>query len=114
MEIQACSFGRITIDGQMYNRDVLILPDRVWDGWWRAAGHRLAIVDLEEAFQAGAEVLVVGTGFFGRMSVPDETRDGLEERGIEVHVLPTPRAWALYNEPRSAGRRVAAALHLSC
>jgi len=114
MEIEAYSFGKITIDGQTYNRDVMILPDRVWDGWWRETGHRLAIGDLEEAFRAGVEVLIVGTGFYGRMSVPAETGEELQKRGIEVHAMPTPKAWALYNERRSRECRVVAALHVAC
>jgi hypothetical protein len=114
MEIQAYSFGKITIDGRTYNRDVMILPDRVWDGWWRETGHRLAIADLEEAFEAGVEVLVVGTGFFGLMSVPTEVGEELASRGIEMHTMPTPKAWALYNELRSRKYRVVAALHVAC
>ncbi len=114
MEIEEYSFGKITIDGCTYTRDVLILPDRVWDGWWRETGHRLVIGDLEEAFKAGVEVLIVGTGFFGLMSVPAETSKELEKRGIELHVVPTPKAWVLYNELRSRECTVAAALHLSC
>jgi hypothetical protein len=114
MEIQGYSFGKITIDGQTYTRDVLILPDRVWDGWWRATGHRLGIEDLDEALKSGVEVLVVGTGLFGLMSVPAETSKELEKRGIELHTMPTPKAWALFNELRSRECRVAAALHLSC
>jgi hypothetical protein len=114
MEIQAYSFGKITIDGRTYSRDVMILPDRVWDGWRRETGHRLAIGDLEEAFKAGIEVLIVGTGFFGLMAVPTETSGELEKRGIEVHAMPTPKAWALYNELRSGERRVIAAFHLAC
>ena len=112
--IESYSFGKITIDGQIYERDVILTRDRVWDGWWREEGHRLSIADLEQALATDPEILVVGTGSFGFMRVPDETRKEIERQGIELHVLPTGKAWALYNRIESGGQRVAAAFHLSC
>ena len=112
--VESYRFGHVVVDGRAYDRDVVILPDRVWDGWWREQGHRLAVVDLKEVFDAQPEVLVVGTGFFGLMQVPAETREDIEKRGIELHVGLTPKAWALYNQLSEQGRKAVAALHLSC
>jgi hypothetical protein len=114
MVIDRYSFGTIVIDGQTYTRDVILTPDRVWDGWWRERGHCLSPADLEKAFEADPGVLIVGTGAIGRMRVPIETRQEIERRGIELYVLPTGKAWALYNELESGGRKVIAALHLAC
>lgn len=114
MVIESYAFGKIVIDGQIYERDVILTRDRVWDGWWREEGHRLSIADLGQAFTTDPEILVVGTGSFGFMRVPDETRKEIERRGIELHVLPTGKAWALYNQIESQGQRVVAAFHLTC
>ena len=81
--VESYRFGHIVIDGRTYDRDVVILPGRVWDGWWREQGHRLAVADLGQVFDAQPEVVVVGTGFFGLMQVPAETREELEKQGIE-------------------------------
>jgi len=114
MTVESYRFGQMVIDGRTYHRDVMILPGRVCDGWWRETGHRLSIADLEEAFKAKAQVLVIGTGFSGLMQVPAETSRELGQRGIELHVLHTAGAWALYNQLVSGDRRVVAAFHLSC
>jgi hypothetical protein len=112
--IERYAFGQITVDGQTYTRDVIITPDRVWDGWWREEGHRLSIADLEEALKAQPKVLVVGTGYYDMMQVPSETREKVRKRGIDLHVLPTRRAWKLYNQLASGERKTVAAFHLSC
>jgi hypothetical protein len=116
MAIEDYGFGRITIDGRSYTSDVIVLPDGVRDGWWRKEGHSLAIADLDAVAAAAPAVLVVGTGYYGRMAVPDETRRWLAARGIEVRIAPTSEAAALLNELLEAGpgRSIAGAFHLTC
>jgi hypothetical protein len=114
MAIEQYAFGKIVIDGQTYTRDLVLTRDRVWEGWWREQGHRLSLTDLEDAFEADPAVLIVGTGAMARMRVPAETSQEIERRGIELHVLPTGEAWALYNELEAGERKVVAALHLTC
>ncbi|MGC9336011.1 MAG: Mth938-like domain-containing protein [Anaerolineae bacterium] len=112
-EIEAYRFGRIVVDGQAHTKDLIVLPDRVVTGWWRQQGHRLSVQDLDPVFQANPEVLIVGQGTFGRLTVPEETRHAVEARGIELIAQPTPRACDTYNQMRGE-RQVAAALHLTC
>ena len=116
MAIDDYAFGRITIDGRSYTSDVIVLADGVHDGWWRKEGHSLAIADLDTVAAAAPAVLVVGTGAYGRMVVPDATRRWLEEQGIEVRIAPTSEATALLNELLAAHPvgRVAGAFHLTC
>jgi hypothetical protein len=108
------TFGKIVIDGQTYTHDLIVSRDQVWRGWWREQGHRLSVADLEDVLGATPEVLVVGTGMVGRMHVPDETRQAIEKKGIDLRVLPTSQAWKLYNDLEAGGRKVVAALHLTC
>ncbi|MBN1579064.1 MAG: hypothetical protein JXA89_00060 [Anaerolineae bacterium] len=114
MKIERYSFGQITIDGRTYTRDVIMLPDRVWDGWWRKEGHNLSVADLDTALQAEPDILVVGTGAFNLMKVPASTRAELEKRHIDLHITNTSKAVRLYNDLAVGDRRIAAALHLSC
>ena len=114
MRIEDYAFGSIVIDGQSYQRDLIVTPEGICAGWWREEGHRLSIADLEEAFKADPEVLLVGTGAYGLMRVPAETSREIESRGIELRVAPTGKAWALYNQLQSSGRRIVAAFHLTC
>jgi hypothetical protein len=113
MEINDYRFGSITVGGEVYKADLIILPDRIITSWWRRSGHSLVPEDLEEVVKAAPEVLVVGAGAAGVMRVPEETLRYLQERGIEVVVLRTGEACLRFNELR-ATRRAAAALHLTC
>ncbi len=112
-EIQAYRFGRIVIDGVVYNRDVIIFPDRVLSNWRRRGGHKLVLEDLVEVLEDGPEVVILGRGVFGRMKVSEDLRESITERGIELVVLRTEGASKAYNEMRER-QRVVAALHLSC
>ena len=64
-------FGRVTVDGREVTRDVIVLPDRVVENWWRRDGHALAWVELEDVVDELPSRLVVGTGADQRMQ-PDK------------------------------------------
>lgn len=108
-------FGRISIDGAVYTSDVILLIDHVFSPWWReAGGHLFAVSDLGPVLEAGAAAVVLGTGYYGRVKVPDETYTALRNAGAEVEVAVTGRAVDEYNRRAEAGEKVVAALHLTC
>ena len=107
------NFGSVTIDGNVYNSDVIVLPDRVIPSWWRRSGHKLLPEDLGDVVEAAPEVLVVGTGSFGIMRVPDSTVKFLREHGIETIVCRTKEACERFNTIATS-RQAAVALHLTC
>jgi hypothetical protein len=113
MEIEAYSFGRIVVGGQVHTADLIILPGRVVGGWWREEGHSLSVADLAEVFAAKPDILIVGSGANGVMDVPAETREAVEAAGIRLIVERTAAACQTYNRLRATAR-VAAALHLTC
>jgi len=112
-KVQALRFGRIVIDETVYDRDVIIFPDRVRSDWCRGDGHNLAPEDLVEALEGEPEVIILGRGVFGRMKVSESVRASIMERGIQLLELRTEGACKAYNELRER-KRVIAALHLSC
>ena len=111
--IDAYHFGRIVIDGTTYSSDLIIFPDRIEAVWWRREGHVLHIEDIESIVAAKPDVLIVGTGKYGVMNVPHETRAYLHANGVDVLVEPTDKAVELYNYYACA-KKVVAALHLTC
>lgn len=112
-QIESYRFGRLVIDSQVHQRDLIILPGRVLGGWWRKEGHVLHTEDLEAVFEASPDLLVVGQGASGLMEVSPETARALESAGIELVAQPTEDACQTYNRLREE-RSVAAALHLTC
>ncbi len=112
-EIQSYKFGRMIIDGETQEKDVILLPDRVVGNWWRQEGHRLSTDDLQAVFDVAPEILVVGTGAYGLMKVPQETAQALDAAGIELRAARTGQAWKMYNDLRTE-QRTAGAFHLTC
>ncbi len=111
--INSYDFGRIVVDGKAYTSDVIIFPDRVKDNWWRKEGHALHIEDIETVVKEKLEVLIVGTGKYGLLTVLPETKEYIESKGIELIVEPTDKACEIYNEI-SKDKKAVAALHLTC
>lgn len=114
LNINHYEFGHIEIDGLDYDADVIITPDGVLDHWRRKEGHNLVGDDLIEVIAARPEVVVIGAGAYGRMQVPESTRDFLESRGIRVEIAPTADAVAKFNKLQKHYARIVAALHLTC
>ena len=113
LRIDAYQFGRIEIDKKVYRKDIIITPAGVVPDWWRAKGHSLSLADLTKVIDEQPDVIIIGTGYYGRMQIPDGTRQGLEALGIELLVHPTRDACRFYNT--LAGQsKVVAALHLTC
>jgi hypothetical protein len=112
-EIESYRFGELAVDKQVHSKDLIILPEGVVAGWWRKEGHNLLPEDLEAVMAARPEVLVVGKGAYGRVRIAAETRQALQEHGIELIAENTKKACQTYNQLRLQ-KRVAAALHLTC
>jgi hypothetical protein len=106
-------FGKITVDGIEYQKDIIIFPDHIMPEWWREKGHSLAISDLKDVIAAHPRVLVIGTGMFGRMRIPHKIKATLAAAGIEVIAEKTELACKIYNQKIAEGD-IIAALHLTC
>ena len=112
--IDSYDFGQIVIDGRRYTSDVIVFPDRVKADWWRKEGHQLHMEDIEEALEEKLDVLVVGTGYSGLVKILPETEKYVRSRGAELIVQRTGEAYKTFNRLVESGKRVIAALHLTC
>jgi hypothetical protein len=114
MKISDYQFGKLDIDGASVTSDVIVYPDKFEDHWWRKQGHVLQTEDLQSIIEYHPDILVVGTGYFGRMDVPRETQDYLQQQGIRLVFERTSDAVKEFNELQQQCAKVVAALHLTC
>ncbi|OYT26484.1 MAG: hypothetical protein B6V02_01535 [Thermoprotei archaeon ex4572_64] len=114
--VDSYEFGVIVINGVKYTRDVIILPSRIIDNWWRREGHKLYLEDLEKygVFSEEFTHMVIGTGYHGYMKVTSEVVKELEKRGITYYIDITRKACAKFNEWLDKGYKVVGAFHLTC
>jgi hypothetical protein len=114
VNIDEYTFGKITVDGQTYTSDVIITQESVIDGWRRKEGHRLDKDDLDKILTAKPDCLLVGTGYYGRMNIPQETIQYLQLKNIQLDYAPTREAVKQFNELQRSCARIVMALHLTC
>ncbi len=113
MKIDSFSFGNISISGKTFTSDVIVFPDRVQSPWTREEEHRPQIVEFADIVKANPDVLIIGTGYAGVMSVADQVRNYLTARGIDVRVEKTKAAAELFNS-LVGKEKVIAVLHITC
>ncbi len=117
-KIDRTTFGSITIDGEIYERDVLIrlggkvkkrkksLSKAVY-----GTSHTISLDEAEHAYQKGAERLIIGTGQFGMVELSDEAAEYFERKGCQVDLLTTKEAMEAWNEAEGA---VIGLFHVTC
>ncbi len=112
--INSYSFGKIEIDNEIYNSDLVIFPDgRVDKSWWREKSHLLTARDLQKVIAACPEVLIAGTGVMGCMKSSPDLEEYLRERGIHYIEVRSGSAVELYNQ-YSQTKKTAVCIHLTC
>jgi len=116
--IDATSFGSITIDGEEYEYDVLIrcsgeVKKRKKKLSKRVSGtsHLLSRDEAEHIYEAGLEILVIGTGQNGGLHLSPEAHAFFRENGVTVILQRTPEAIGTFNK---RGERTAGLFHVTC
>jgi len=114
MVITGLGFGRMEIDGHPYGRDLILLPPDIHFPWIRHRGHHLCLEDLGTVLERQPQLLVIGTGMFGRMRVDAALIGILNARNIACRPLRTREAAAEFNAAVRQGLCCAGAFHLTC
>ncbi len=117
MNCRLVAFGRIEIDGQQFDHDVVIEGDRIRR---RKKGpskpHRSEYghtpLSAEEAIPWSSRRLIVGTGFNGQLPITSGLFREAERRGVEIVARPTREACELL--AAGGNGSPAAILHVTC
>ncbi len=110
MKIKTYSFGKMTINNKTYTNDLKIINGQIKSNWWRNKGHELSVDDIDDIMEQKPEKLVIGTGNSGQMSVPNDVREEIKNKGIELIIKKTPKAVEEFNRIENT----AGAFHLTC
>jgi hypothetical protein len=117
-KIDRTMFGSITIDGEIYKRDVMIrLSGKVKKRKKKLSkavygtSHTISLDEAKHAYQKGAERLIIGTGQFGMVGLSDEAAEYFGRKGCQVDLLPMKEAIQVWNEAEGA---VIGLFHITC
>jgi len=117
VRIDAYEFGRITIDGVVYDHDVVIEAGRVrkrkkGPSKKRREGSGHTPLTADEEIPWGGQRLWVGTGAYGSLPVADDVREMARRLRVNLLIKPTPELVRLFNEsPPPATNLI---LHVTC
>ena len=78
---------------------------------FRKKTHLLTMDEVKPVLKPGVELLIIGIGWEEQMKVEPAVR---ELPGIDIQILPTPDAFALYNRSIRDGKKVALIAHSTC
>jgi hypothetical protein len=118
MMIDATEFGAITIDGKIYEHDVIIrLSGEVEKRRKRLSkaqygtSHVISKAEAKFVFEKGCELLVVGTGQDGNVCLSPEASAYFDKKQCRVVLQRTPEAIVTFNRSRD---KTIALIHVTC
>jgi hypothetical protein len=116
--IDETEFGSVTIDGEVYERDVIIKLDgqvkkrkKKLSKAVYGTSHTISLDEARHVCQEGADRLIIGAGQAGRVTLSDEAAAYFEQHGCQVELLPTPEAIPAWNEAEGP---VIGLFHVTC
>ena len=115
--IDRTRFGSVTIDGKAYEHDVLIrlggkvekrkkLSKAVY-----GTSHIISLAEARHVHQKGAELLLIGAGQHGTVTLSEEAAAYLERHRCQVQLLPTPEVIPVWNQAEGT---VIGLVHVTC
>ena len=117
MHAELVSFGRLEIDGQPFDYDVVIEAGRIRKRKKKPSktykaqyGH--TPLSADESIPWGGTRLIVGTGMHGSLPIMPELRQEAERRGVLLVDTPTPEACKLISGLED--KDINAILHVTC
>lgn len=116
--IDDTKFGSISIDGVIFDHDVIIrLDGRVEKRKKKLSksvygtSHRVSLEEARFLFENGAQELIIGTGQHGALELSDEAGQFLESNGCEIVACPTRMAIFTWNHSKN---RCIGLFHITC
>ena len=104
--------GYVMVNRLRYERNMVVLPDRLVTEWQPASFDALNAADFAALAELTPELVLLGTGARLRFPRPELTR-GLLAAGIGLEVMDLRSACRTYNILAAEERKVAAALLFS-
>jgi len=117
-KIEGTQFGSITIDGSLFEHDVILrlsgkvkkrkkrLSKRIY-----GTSHTISLDEAKHVYEKGAKRLIVGAGQYGNVTLSDEAEAYFERKGCVVELEPTPTATRIWNHAAGA---VIGLFHVTC
>lgn len=120
MRIDSTAFGSITIDGTVYDHDVLIhlsgevarrrkkLSKKIY-----GTSHVISLEEARYVYEKGCGTLVLGAGQYGNVKLSPEAAEFFTKHDCRVILQPTPDAIKTYNDAGAQAGTIGL-FHVTC
>jgi hypothetical protein len=116
--IDETQFGSVTIDGKVFEHDVLIRLDGKVEKRKKklskavyGTSHTISLAEARHVHQKGAVRLLIGAGQQHRVRLSEEAAAHFKRRRCRVELLPTPEMIPVWNQAEGA---VIGLVHVTC
>ena len=119
MHISKIKWGKIEIAEKKYH-DILVYGDTVEERDYPKlkeyfdTSHEIGKWEVEKLFSNDPEVIIIGTGWFGIVKIPDGMKEEAEKKGIKLKILKSNKAVSEYNKLIDSNKAVNALIHSTC
>jgi len=117
-KIDSTSFGSITVDGKIFDHDIIIRLNGQVEKREKAlskelygTSHKVSLEEAKYIYEDGTEKIIIGTGQTGFVELSEEAEDFFIERKCGIELFPTP--WAIERWNGLEGR-ITAMFHVTC
>ncbi|MGB9707066.1 MAG: MTH938/NDUFAF3 family protein [Microgenomates group bacterium] len=118
-KIESVSWGKVKIDGREYHQ-VLIVGDKVFERdkpkleELFGTTHQIGDWEEELLLSQNPEIILIATGWSGVLKVTENLKFKIENLGIELKTVLTPKIVSEYNRLVAEGKKVNALIHTTC
>jgi len=116
--IIGAGFGWIDVDNQRISHDILIRLDgevkkrkKKLSKEIYGTSHTISLAEAEYTYQDGADMLLIGSGHFGRVQLSPEAAAHFKDKNCQVEIRPTPQAVKAWN--KNEGKLIGL-FHITC
>lgn len=110
--IENFKFGEITVDGNLFKRDIMIKNEKATP-WIGAEKDTLLLEDAENLVKGLLpKVIVIGTGTDGMFRIAKDAKAFLQEQKTELIIKPTQMAIKEINKLEKEGTPYSALVHI--
>ena len=116
--IDKTTFGSITVAGHKYKHDLVIGQDgnirkrrKELSKAEYGTSHKISLAEARDIFEEGLQNLLISSGLFDSVRFSEEAAAYFKELGVEVVILPTPKAIRYWNNQVS---NLAGLFHITC
>jgi hypothetical protein len=119
LHIDSTQFGEVVIDDKKYHQ-ALIIGDKIEERDYKKlkelfdTAHKIGDWEIEALISNNPEIIIIGTGQNGAMSVDEDSAKKLKAKSSELIIAETPQAIEIYNEQVKLGKKVNALIHTTC